>query len=68
VASGISEALVATAAGLLVGVLAIFAYNAFMVRIGNESADLREWADDLLLRLRTSERTAPRSYGSAASL
>ncbi len=67
VAAGISEALIATAAGLLVGVLAIFAYNAFMVRIGNESADLRERTDDLLLRLRTSERTAPRSYGSAAA-
>jgi biopolymer transport protein ExbB len=71
VAAGISEALVATAAGLLVGVLAIFAYNAFMVRIGNEGADLREWTDELLLRLRTADRTAapasPRSYGSASS-
>lgn len=71
VAAGISEALIATAAGLLVGVLAIFAYNAFMVRIGNETADLRERTDDLLLRLRTSERAAtaaPRPYGNAASL
>jgi biopolymer transport protein ExbB len=69
VAAGISEALIATAGGLLIGVLAIFAYNAFMVRIGNETADLRERADDLLLRLRTSDRTAaPRAYGSAASL
>ncbi len=67
VAAGISEALIATAAGLLVGVLAIFAYNAFMVRIGNQGADLREWTDDLLLRLRTVDRTAPRSYGSAAA-
>jgi biopolymer transport protein ExbB len=67
VAAGISEALIATAAGLLVGVLAIFAYNAFMVRIGNEGADLREWTDDLLLRLRSSDRAAPRSYGSASS-
>jgi biopolymer transport protein ExbB len=68
VAAGISEALIATAAGLLVGVLAIFAYNAFMVRIGNDTADLRERTDDLLLRLRTSERTAaPRAYGGAAS-
>jgi len=68
VAAGISEALIATAGGLLIGVLAIFAYNAFMVRIGNETADLRERADDLLLRLRTPERSAPpRVYGSAAS-
>ena len=69
VAAGISEALIATAAGLLVGVLAIFAYNAFMVRIGNEGAELREWTDDLLIRLRASDRAvAPsRSYGSASS-
>ena len=73
VAAGISEALVATAGGLLVGVLAIFAYNAFMVRIGNDGAELREWTDDFLLRLRIADRSSdrpavtPRSYGSASS-
>jgi biopolymer transport protein ExbB len=49
VAAGISEALIATAGGLLVGVLSIFAYNAFMVRIGNLSALWREWTDELLV-------------------
>jgi len=53
VAAGISEALIATAGGLLVGVLAIFAYNAFMVRIGNLSASWREWTDELLVQIAT---------------
>jgi biopolymer transport protein ExbB len=48
VAAGISEALVATAGGLIVGVLSIFAYNAFNVRIGNVTAVWREWTDELL--------------------
>ncbi len=51
VAAGISEALVATAGGLIVGVLSIFAYNAFMVRIGNVAAQWREWTDELLAAL-----------------
>jgi len=51
VAAGISEALIATAAGLVVGVLSIFAYNAFMVRINNHIGVLREWADEFLLQL-----------------
>jgi biopolymer transport protein ExbB len=51
VAAGISEALVATAGGLIVGVLSIFAYNAFMVRIGNLAATWREWTDELLIAL-----------------
>jgi biopolymer transport protein ExbB len=51
VAAGISEALIATAGGLLVGVLSIFAYNAFMVRIANLTALWREWTDELLIRL-----------------
>jgi len=54
VAAGISEALIATAGGLLVGVLSIFAYNAFMVRIANLSALWREWTDELLIRLATA--------------
>lgn len=51
VAAGISEALIATAGGLVVGVLSIFAYNAFMVRIGNLAGVWREWTDELLLIL-----------------
>jgi biopolymer transport protein ExbB len=63
VAAGISEALIATAGGLLVGVLSIFAYNAFMVRIGNLSALWREWTDELLVLLvtpRLREGSIPR--------
>ncbi len=51
VAAGISEALIATAGGLVVGVLSIFAYNAFMVRIGNLAGLWREWTDDLAMAL-----------------
>jgi biopolymer transport protein ExbB len=63
VAAGISEALIATAGGLLVGVLSIFAYNAFMVRITNLSALWREWTDELLSQLaqpRVREGSLPR--------
>jgi biopolymer transport protein ExbB len=49
VAAGISEALIATAGGLLVGVIAIFAYNAMMVRINNLSAEFRQLTDELLV-------------------
>lgn len=51
VAAGISEALNATALGLLVGVLSIFAYNAFMIRIANLAAQWRDWTEELLVRL-----------------
>ena len=51
VAAGISEALIATAGGLLVGVLSIFAFNAFTVRIANLNAQWREWTDEVLSRL-----------------
>jgi biopolymer transport protein ExbB len=63
VAAGISEALIATAGGLLVGVLAIFAYNAFTVRINTMCAELRDRTDDLLARvsqLPAREGTLPR--------
>ncbi len=56
VAAGISEALIATAGGLIVGVLSIFAYNAFMVRIGNTAAVWREWTDELLTVLVDGQR------------
>lgn len=51
VAAGISEALVATAGGLLVGVLSIFAYNALLVRIANVTAQWRDWTDEILVQL-----------------
>jgi biopolymer transport protein ExbB len=41
VASGISEALVATALGLLVAILALLFFNYFQVRIGNLDTQLR---------------------------
>ena len=51
VAAGISEALIATAGGLLVGVLSIFAYNAFNVRINTVNAAMRDSADEILQQL-----------------
>lgn len=51
VAAGISEALIATAGGLLVGVLSIFAYNAFNVRINALNAEMRETTDEILQQL-----------------
>lgn len=51
VAAGISEALIATAGGLLVGVLAIFAYNALNIRIGGLSAGMRDTTEEILQRL-----------------
>jgi biopolymer transport protein ExbB len=60
VAAGISEALIATAGGLLVGVLAIFAYNAINVRIATLSALWRDWTEEVLLQLR-APRPRPES-------
>lgn len=60
VAAGISEALIATAGGLLVGVLAIFAYNALLVRIANLSALWRDWIDEVLIQLK-APRPRPES-------
>lgn len=51
VSAGISEALIATAGGLLVGVLSIFAYNAFNVRINALNAEMRETTDYILQQL-----------------
>jgi biopolymer transport protein ExbB len=56
VAAGIAEALIATAGGLLVGILCIFAYNALQVRIASLAAEWREATEDLLIRLHTAPR------------
>lgn len=61
VAAGISEALIATAGGLFVGVVSIFAYNAFMVRIANLSAQWRDWTDELLARVESTQRRDERT-------
>lgn len=68
VAAGISEALVATAGGLLVGVISIFAYNALLVRIGNLSAQWRDWTDELLIELAKGTVAEGASRRGAASL
>lgn len=41
VAAGISEALIATAAGIVVAVIAVLAFNAFQTRVGKLVADLK---------------------------
>jgi biopolymer transport protein ExbB len=56
VAAGIAEALIATAGGLLVGILCIFAYNALQVRIASLIAQWREATEDLLIRLHAAPR------------
>jgi len=61
VAAGISEALIATACGLVVGVLSIFAYNALVARTGSLSAMWRDWIEDVLIRL--ADETRPRTGG-----
>jgi len=60
VAAGISEALIATAGGLLVGVIAIFAYNALLVRIGNLTALWRDWTEEFMALTKTA-RLRPES-------
>lgn len=63
VAAGIAEALIATAGGLLVGILSIFAYNALQVRIASLAAEWREGTEDVLIRLHGAPRvteTLPR--------
>jgi biopolymer transport protein ExbB len=58
VAAGVAEALIATAGGLLVGVLCIFAYNSFQVRLNTLAAEWREQLDDFLVRLSLMPRIA----------
>jgi biopolymer transport protein ExbB len=53
VAAGISEALVATAAGLLIGVVSIFFYNAFNVRIATLASEWKDWAEELAVAAAT---------------
>ncbi|MCX8072561.1 MAG: MotA/TolQ/ExbB proton channel family protein [Candidatus Binatia bacterium] len=58
VAAGISEALIATAAGLLIGVVSIFFYNAFNVRVASVANEWKEWAEEFaaeLVRNRSQE-------------
>ena len=61
VAGGISEALITTAAGLIVGILIQFCYNFFASRIDRIIADMQEHTAafiDLLSELRHAQETA----------
>ncbi len=57
VMTGISEALVSTAAGILVAVLAVVLYNYFQSRIGRITIEVRLLAEEFVETLR--ERPAP---------
>lgn len=48
VAAGISEALVATATGIVVAVIAVFFYNYFQVRVGNLQFQLKLLYEEML--------------------
>lgn len=48
VAAGISEALVATASGILVAVIAVFFYNYFQVRVGQLQFQLKLLCEEML--------------------
>ena len=67
VAAGISEALIATAGGLFVGVLAIFAYNGLMVRIGNLASQWRDWTDELVARVENAAQVRERQVARDAT-
>lgn len=60
VAAGISEALVATAAGIVVAVIAVMAFNAFQVRAGNLITVIKSQTEELLEVLETSGAAGPR--------
>jgi biopolymer transport protein ExbB len=48
VAAGISQALVATAGGIIVAVIAVFLYNYFQVRVGQMQFQLRLFGEQLV--------------------
>jgi biopolymer transport protein ExbB len=50
IAPGIAAALVATVAGLIVAIPALFAYNWFTIKIKNISADTQVFADEFLTK------------------
>ena len=59
VAAGISQALVATAGGIIVAVIAVFLYNYFQVKVGRLQFQLKLYAEELL-ELSTQEPGAGR--------
>ena len=66
VAAGISEALIATACGIVVGVLSIFAYNALSARTAHLAAGWRDGLEDVLIRLAGGAAAAPESVATHA--
>ena len=48
VSAGISEALVATAAGILVAVIAVIFYNYFQIRVGKYQFQLKMLSEEML--------------------
>ena len=62
--TGISEALVATAAGIIVAVEAVIFYNYFQSRLSRIAVELKLMADEFvdLLRERGSSSSAPVSH------
>ncbi len=57
---GISEALVATAVGLLVAIPAVIAYNAFMSKVKELSGNTELLSRTLLAQLKSDEAPAPK--------
>lgn len=67
VAQGISEALVTTAAGILVGVEAVVLYNFFQARLAKLMLELRLVAEEFLESIRLRATAAPAAPGAASS-
>jgi biopolymer transport protein ExbB len=51
IAPGVSAALLATVAGLSVAIPALFAYNYFLIRIRDATADMAAFVDELVTRM-----------------
>ena len=56
VSSGISEALIATAAGIIVAVIAVIFYNFFLTKINNISTEFQHDLEDTFERLNLAKR------------
>lgn len=68
VMTGISEALIATAAGILVAVEAVVLYNYFQARLARVAVELRLLADEFVELLRESPAPQPSSPATTESL
>jgi biopolymer transport protein ExbB/TolQ len=64
VSQGIAAALVATAAGLLVAIYAIIAYNYFVARVNNIAAHYKMYCDEFLLALSEHGPVKPGASGT----